>query len=184
MSGVARRVVRVLGRPLRRRDTFQVADVVVVLGAPLARTGALSAVVEERVVAGVALWRAGAAPLLCVTGGGRPRAEADAMAERVLSLGVPASALRVERTARSTVENARNVAALLAPEGVRTAWLVTQPFHTRRACRCFAAVGLAPLAWHIDGSLEFESARRGLRWAAREYAAWARALLSPPGPRV
>ena len=155
------------------------ADAIVVLGAPL-RGGALSAVGRERVDAALALWRAGAAPLVCPTGGatrGAAIAEADAMAEALRAGGVPDAALRVERRARTTAENATEVAALLAPEGVRTVWIVTQPFHLRRSCWLFRRAGLEPWPWRIEGGLQERDRARALRWIAREYAAWARALL-------
>jgi len=130
---------RILGWPLEVRDGVEVADAIVVLGAPLRADGTLSGVSEERVQTGVELWRRGFAPVLVISGGGpgrllpdKPR-EADAMAARARELGVPDDALRVERESLSTADNARNTARLLAAEGRHRVWLVTQPFHTRRA---------------------------------------------------
>jgi uncharacterized SAM-binding protein YcdF (DUF218 family) len=70
-------------------------------------------------------------------------------------------------------------------------WLVSQPFHLRRAAFLFRKCGLEPLAWHLDDSLQYRWPRLGLRWIAREYAAcarcaaieialWARGRSSPP----
>ncbi|MEM9493293.1 MAG: YdcF family protein, partial [Myxococcota bacterium] len=139
------------------------------------RDGRLSSALEERVAAGVELWRRGGAPIFCVTGGGPPeRIEADAMAERARQLGIPDSALRVERESRNTGENARFAAALLREEGCRTVWIVSQPFHLFRAVFLFRKYGLEPLAWHDPTSLQFLYPRLGLRWIAREYAALVR----------
>ena len=107
MERVTRRpiglAVRVLARPLTVRDPEQPADAIVVLGTPLGARHGLTDVGEERVRAGVRLWQRGLAPILCLSGGGnrriapdRPR-EADVMAARAHELGVPVSALRVER---------------------------------------------------------------------------------------
>src|SRR5687767_15453077 len=134
MPGVelSRLAVRLLGAPLSVRDREQPADAIVVVGAPLAPSGGLSSVGEERVRAGVELWRRGLAPLLCFSGGGPGRLadgtarEADIMAARARELGVPAEALRVERDSLSTADNARRSAALLAGDGCRRVWLVTQ----------------------------------------------------------
>lgn len=168
---------RVLGWPLRLAHPPSATDAVVVLGAPLGPGGALTELLDERVRAGAALWHAGAAPLLCVTGGGPDgRVEADAMAERLLALGVEAAAIRRERRARSTAENARRVAELLRPEGCRSVWLVSQPFHLRRAALLFARAGLDPRCHHIADSLQYRDGRRALRWIAREYAALGAAL--------
>jgi len=175
---IRRAAARILGAPLERAAAAGAADAIVVLGAPLAPDGRLSDVLRERVLAGHELWRAGLAPLVCVTGGpSRGRTEAAAMAEALADLGVPADALRVEPEARTTAENATRVAALLAADGVRTVWLVTQPFHLRRACWLFERAGLAARGWRIDGGLQDRDPARALGWIAREYGAWARALL-------
>jgi uncharacterized SAM-binding protein YcdF (DUF218 family) len=167
-------LARALGAPLARRDDFQPADAIVVLGAPLTPRGRPTVIVEERVRAGVALWQRGGAPILCVTGGGPPgRVEADAMADLALALGVDASALRVERRARSTEENARFTAALLAEEQCRIVWIVSQPFHLARAQYLFRRCGFVPLAWHDDDSVQHRQPGRALKWLAREYAALA-----------
>ena len=175
-------VARLLGRPLVVRDELsgEPADAIVVLGAPTTPDGRLSAVVAERVAGGVELWRRGAAPVVICTGAvttaARP-AEAVVMAEALVAAGVPASAVVVEPRARSTAANAVEVARLL-PAGARV-WLVTQPFHARRARRCFRAAGLEARVWHLADSLQYREPVRALRWLAREYAAWALALLVP-----
>ncbi|MBA3392583.1 MAG: YdcF family protein, partial [Deltaproteobacteria bacterium] len=124
-------------------------------------------------------WRAGGAPVVVVTGGithGATVAEAVVMAEALRERGV--SEVLVEPRARTTADNARFVAGLLRPRGARAVWLVTQPFHGRRAARLFRAAGLEPHVWHIDDSLEYRDRPRAVRWLIREYAAWAALLTS------
>lgn len=169
-----------LARPLTVKDREQPADAIVVLGTPLGPHHGLTDVGEERVRAGVKLWQRGLAPILCLSGGGpgylapgRPR-EADVMAARARQLGVPASALRVERDSLSTADNARLSATLLTAEGCRRVWLVSQPFHTRRSRFWFRRAGLEALAWYDDDSVEFRHPRRAFVWIAREYVAWVR----------
>jgi uncharacterized SAM-binding protein YcdF (DUF218 family) len=176
----ARWIGRILGWPLEVRDREEVADAIVVLGAPLRPDGQLSGVSEERVRTAVELWRRGFAPVLCITGGGpgriipgKPR-EADVMAARARELGVPDEALRVERESLSTAENARRSAELLAAEGRTRVWLVTQPFHTRRARAWFRRAGLAARAWYAEDSIQYRLPRHGLRWVTAEYGAWLR----------
>jgi len=164
---------RVLERPFHVADALEPADAIVVLGAPLGAGGALTAILEERAEAAAALHRAGASQLVIASGGithGAPRAEADAIAEALRARGVPD--VIVEAQSRTTDENARCVAALLAPRNLRSVWLVTQPFHGRRAARLFRAAGLEPRVWHIADSLQYREPRRALRWLVREYAAW------------
>lgn len=170
-------LVSLLEAPLVvRGHALRPLDAVVVLGAPLV-ADALTAPLVERVEAAAALWHAGAAPVVITTGGvtrGATRAEAAVMAEALRARGVPD--VVVEDRARTTRENAHYTAALLAARGARSAWLVTQPFHGRRAQRLFRAAGVDAHAWHIADSLEYRDRARALGWVAREYAAWAKLL--------
>lgn len=161
-------------------------DAIVVLGAPLRSDGTPTRVLAERIAAAVALWHAGAGALVVACGGvtrGEARAEAHAIAEGLRAGGVPETAVLVEARSRTTAENAREAAALLGPRGARTVWVVTQPFHARRAVRYFARAGLVPRAWHIADSIQYREPRRALRWLVREYAAWLALLVQyPPVP--
>jgi uncharacterized SAM-binding protein YcdF (DUF218 family) len=96
------------------------------------------------------------------------------MARAALALGVPEGAVVVERTSRNTAENARNAAHILLPRGRRRVWLVTQPFHLRRAALWFARVGFEPMGWRIEESLQEREPDRGLRWVMWEYPALVR----------
>lgn len=169
-------LARLLGKPLAKgTTTLQPADAIVVLGGPLTAGGRLSSVVEERLAAAVALWKRGAAPLLCVAGGrtrGAELAEAEVMAGRARDGGVPDSALLVESSSSSTYENALNVARLLLPTGRRRVIVVTTPFHLRRGVRWFARAGFVAQGWLIRDSLQYREPRRALRWIAREYGSW------------
>jgi len=161
------------------RAALAPADAIVVLGAGLGPGGTLTPVLEERIAAAAALHRAGAGRHVVVTGGitqGAPRAEADALAEALRAAGVPD--VLVERESRTTAENARYTARILEPLGARTVWLVTQPFHGRRAALLFRREGLEPRVWHIADSLQYRDRRRAMRWVAREYAAWGKLALT------
>jgi len=177
-------VLRALERPLVVDDPLAPADAIVVLGAPL-RDDRVTPVLAERIEAAARLWHAGGAPIVVASGGitsGQTTtsgkvAEADVIAEGLRARGV--TEIVVERASRTTAENARMTAALLAPRGAKTVWLVTQPFHGRRAARLFRRAGLEPRVWHIADSLEYRDRGRALRWVIREYAAWGRLLLRP-----
>ena len=164
-----------IGRLLEApRCAFEPLDAVVVLGAPLTPAGKLTDILEERVAAAAELWRAGAGSHVVATGGvthGAPRAEADALAEALAAAGVPE--VIVERDALTTDDNARFTARLLEPLGARRVWLVTQPFHGRRAALLFRRAGLVPRVHHIADSIQYRDRRRAVRWLAREYASWA-----------
>lgn len=157
-----------------RDEPFVRYDAIVVLGAPLGRRDGMSPILAERVAAAVALYHRGGAPLVVVTGGvtSGGRAEADVMADALRAADVPADAIVVERASRTTRANAALTAPLLAARGARSAWIVTQPFHTRRAVRVFRTAGIDAHAWHITDSLEYTDRTRARRWLVREYAAW------------
>lgn len=164
---------RALEAPLVVREPFRTLDAIVVLGAPLGPGASLTPVLAERASAAAALWRAGGAPIVVVSGGithGAARAEADVLAEAMRGAGVPD--VLVENRSRTTRENARFTRELLAPRGASSVWLVTQPFHGRRAARVFRAAGFIAHAWHIDDSLEYRDRAKAMRWLVREYAAW------------
>ena len=184
-TGLASGLARVLGAPLGRCDAFRPADAVVVLGSLVYPGGRLSRLLDERVVAGVELWRQGGAPILCMSGGSpNGCVEADAMARRARELGVPDAALRLERESRNTGENARFSARMLLAEGCRTVWIVSQPFHLFRARFLFRKYGLTPLTWHAEDSLQFRRPRQALRLITREYAALARMTVFEAAERM
>lgn len=172
-------VARALEAPLRVGHALEPLDAIVVLGAPLHPSGALSQILAERVAAAAALYHAGGARRVIASGGitqGAPRAEADAIAEGLRAAGVVD--VVVENRSRTTAENARLTADLLAPLGARSIWIVTQPFHGRRAARLFRNVGLEPRVWHIANSLQYRDRKRALKWLVREYAAWTKLLVT------
>lgn len=170
--------VRTLGRPLEARAHRVRLDAAIVLGAPVREDGTLPQVVEERVRTGVELWQAGLADIVVMTGGFGPRAkagmpEAKAMGARARELGLPSHALVLEMSSRTTKENAERTAEILHPDGRRRVWIVTQPFHLRRAVLWFRRSGFEAYPWWIDRSVQYADPRIGLRWVLREYVAWA-----------
>lgn len=80
------------------------------------------------------LYEEGRADCIIVTGDG------GSIVSSLEELGVPPQAIVHETDATSTLENARNVAPLLAERQVHTAILVTTWSHGRRARRTFAQV--------------------------------------------
>jgi uncharacterized SAM-binding protein YcdF (DUF218 family) len=175
-------LVRALAAPLAVRHAHETAQAIVILGAPPHPDGTPAPLLAERIRTGAALYHRGLAPLVFVTGGRGPGAlhvatEADVMGRELLALGVPAHALSLEHTATNTADNARRAAELLHPLGIRRVWLVTQPFHLRRALFWFRVVGFDPLGWRIEDSVIYTSAGRGLLMVVREYLAWLRAGL-------
>ncbi len=151
-------------------------DVILVLGAPLTVHGTLSRVLHERIATAAMLWQRCGAAAVVVSGGvtraGLP-SEAAVMAEGLVRAGVPRINIVVEQQAQTTRENARLAAAIMMAGNWRSAWVVTQPFHVRRAVRLCRAAGIDAQGWIMQQSVQYAQPLLGLRWTAREYAAWA-----------
>ena len=120
---------------------------------PLAKSDVIVAVSGDngpRTETAVALWKQGYAPLLVFSGAALDPdsvSSAELMKRDAIRLGVPAEAILVESASATTEENARLVAQLMSDKGLRTAILVTSPYHQRRASvlfsRSFTPSGLA-----------------------------------------
>jgi vancomycin permeability regulator SanA len=89
--------------------------------------------------------------VVIVSGGrvhGRP-AEAPVMREWLLTRGLDAARIVVEPEARSTYENARHCADLIAGQGVRRVTLVTERYHVLRS-RLLLARALAARRLRVE----------------------------------
>ena len=89
------------------------------------------------------------------------------MRERAVELGVPREAVLLEHTALTTRENALFSAELMRQYELRSALLVTQPYHRLRSVAAFRRAGVDARA------LAFESERSTPRAVLREYGALA-----------
>jgi uncharacterized SAM-binding protein YcdF (DUF218 family) len=122
------------------------ADAIVVLGCALDENGGPTPALERRTRHGIALYRAGTAPLLVLSGGGHPRPEAAAMVEIARAAGVPEAALLLEDRSRNTFENAAFTVPLLAERGATRVVVVSDFYHLPRARLMFRLAGLAVAA--------------------------------------
>lgn len=113
------------------------ADAIVVLGGGELPEADWSAS-TTRAGTGLALWRAGFAPHLLVSGSDQARQ----MAEGYRSSGVPERALRVEAESTNTHENATDSATMLRAAGDTSVLLITSDIHMRRAAAAFRREGL------------------------------------------
>jgi uncharacterized SAM-binding protein YcdF (DUF218 family) len=113
----------------------------------------------DRFEAGLALAKAGKAPLLVFTGGWLPwhagaRPEGEVLRERAIERGVEAGRIVVTGSVRNTEEEARAVAALLrGHDGTGSQpsiVLVTSAFHMRRAGLLFTRAGLSVTPFPVD----------------------------------
>ncbi len=107
----------------------------------------------DRVFAAHELYEAGKAPLILVSGGQTDALqvpEARVIAETLMTLGVPESALIIEEAAQTTYENAVNSAPLLIAANHQHILLVTSAVHMRRSLALFRAQGFEVTAAPTD----------------------------------
>lgn len=117
-----------------QRDGAAKADAIVVLGAAQ-YAGRPSPVLKARLDHAVDLYRKGLATWFVVTGGKGP---GDTTSEAAVSRryasrnGVPETAILAETVGRSTDASLTGVAAIMQERKLRTAILVSDPFHSLR----------------------------------------------------
>lgn len=126
-----------------RRYDPRSADAIVVMGAAQ-YDGAPSPDLASRLDEALALWRAGDAKVVMVTGGGEPSdrfTEADASASFLEAHGVPAADV-LQAGGRDTWQSLALAAPELTRQGRTTVLLVTDPFHEDRSLAIASDVGL------------------------------------------
>jgi uncharacterized SAM-binding protein YcdF (DUF218 family) len=126
------------------RDERRPADAIVVLGAA-EYDGRPSPVFRARLDHAVALYKAGLAPFLVVTGGkasGDRTTEAAVAREFAIGHGVPEAAILVEDHGRTTLESLRSVGDMLRRRGLHDAVFVSDRAHMLRVLRMARDQGL------------------------------------------
>jgi uncharacterized SAM-binding protein YcdF (DUF218 family) len=127
-----------------RLDGAEAADVIVVLGAAQ-YDGRPSPVLRARLDHAIALYHQGLAPLLITTGGvgaGDTVSEAVVGRRYAISAGVPPEAVLTERAGMRTVASMEGVARLMRGRQLRSAVLVSDPFHSFRLRLISAQLGI------------------------------------------
>ena len=116
------------------RDRARTSDAIVVLGAAQ-YVGRPSPVLRARLDHALDLWQRGLAPRLIFTGGtGVGDTTSEAAVSRIYALkhGVPDTAILMETEGRTTRESLAAVSAIMHARQMRTAILVSDPFHMLR----------------------------------------------------
>jgi uncharacterized SAM-binding protein YcdF (DUF218 family) len=116
------------------RDRARASDAIVVLGAAQ-YVGRPSPVLRARLDHALDLWQRGLAPVLIFTGGtGAGDTTSEAAVSRVYALkhGVPDTAILLEHQGKTTRQSLAAVSAIMHARQMRTAILVSDPFHMLR----------------------------------------------------
>ncbi len=160
-------------RIYERPEEVPAQPVALILGAGLRADGSPTAVLADRVRAGVELYRLGKVKALLLSGDGRSSPyynEPEAMRRLALRLGVPEQALRVDPEGLRTLESCRRAREVF---GFTRAVVVTQRFHLDRALWLCDAAGIDAVGLAADRS---SYGPRRIWWTAREIPASLSAL--------
>jgi uncharacterized SAM-binding protein YcdF (DUF218 family) len=131
MFGLGLFALAAVGHALAVEDPLEKADAIVAISGD---TGA-------RAATAIALWKQGYAPIIVFSGAAIDPdsvSSAEIMRREALRQGVPESATLIEPASATTEENASEVARLMVQRKMRSAILVTSPYHQRRAALLFA----------------------------------------------
>ncbi len=143
------------------------ADAIVVLGAAQ-YDGRPSPQLAARLDHVVTLYEQGVAPVVVVTGGKQPNdrfTEAESSAQYLVDRGVPAEAIVMETSGRTTYESMAGTADLLDQRGLDRVVVVTDPYHALRSRLTAQDVGLTAYVSPTPTSVV-----RGGRAARRHFA--------------
>lgn len=144
-------------RPIASAAEARGASTIVVLGAGNDTIQARGGVINQvswtaalRLLEAARVYRLLDQPTIIVSGGvtePRPgaRSEADAMRAVMIGLGVPAEKVLVEAQSKTTLDEAREIARMLAGRPKQPIVVVTSPTHLPRALAVFRAAGLDPV---------------------------------------
>lgn len=131
---------------------------------------------RERSEVCLALWQKHPTPIL-VTG------DLDFIRDALLRMGIPATTILHEPTARSTWENAELSIPILERHKVKSAVIVTSWFHTHRAYGCFTALGkeirFATCSDPVPASYSFDNWKVTVIERAKGFGYWLSKGLNP-----
>jgi vancomycin permeability regulator SanA len=125
-------------------DYRREADVIVILGAKVYSNGAVSVALDQRLQTGCELYHQGFAPRILMSGGPGLGTihETEAMRDRAIELGVPASAIFVDREGLDTQATATNAVRMCRERGWQRGLAVSQFYHLPRVKLAFHRQGM------------------------------------------
>lgn len=169
-----------------RTPQLHPADAILVLGAAQ-YNGRPSPVFRARLDHALRLYRRGMAPVLVLTGGvgkGDTLSEGEVARRYAAAHGVPDSAMLVDRRSETSAESVGAAARLMRERGLRSALLVSDPFHMLRLEVLARRAGLRPYRAPARESPIAPGTPLHLRYVLRETALVPGALLFGPKDRT
>lgn len=123
-------------------------DCAIVLGAAVHGTEP-SPVFQARIDHAVTLFQSSIVSHLVFTGGtgeGKSIAESEAGKQSAIRQGVPSAGIFIETRSRTTLQNLTEARQVMAARQLKTAILVSDPLHLRRACTMAEDIGIPAIA--------------------------------------
>ncbi len=119
-------------------------DVIIVLGYHVRKDGNLSSILRERINKAAELYHEEIAKTVICTGAAvaNDYIEADVMADALIELGVPDCDIICEKFAKNTYENLVNSKEIMQDKKLKTAVIVSSPWHLRKASSYAFKVGM------------------------------------------
>lgn len=116
-------------------NNWKKRDMIIVLGYPAKKNGSVSPILRERINKAAKLYHEGIAGVIICTGAAvaNNHVEADVMAQALIELGVPDCSIIREKLAKGTYENLVNSKEIMQDRGLKTAVIVSSPWHLRKA---------------------------------------------------
>jgi uncharacterized SAM-binding protein YcdF (DUF218 family) len=137
------------GYSAKAMSAVEEADVIVLLGGAARGHTHMGRMADlnqhaDRLMHAVALYKAGKAPKILVSGGAHlgNRPEASQIKDHLEVMGVPQQAILLELQSRNTYDNALYTVPMLKARSMERVLLVTSAFHMRRAQAVFRKQGL------------------------------------------
>jgi uncharacterized SAM-binding protein YcdF (DUF218 family) len=125
-------------------DHSRRSDCAIVLGAA-AYGSKPSPVFAERINHAVALYQSGTVKFLLFTGGSvieADQSESAVARSHAIAAGVPADAIFIESQSRTTAQNLAQAKGVMKEHGLKTAVIVSDPLHLKRAASMAADLGI------------------------------------------
>ena len=145
------------------------SDCIIVLGAAV-QGREPSPVFEERIRHGVSLYQRGLASKILFTGGigaGQDQSESSVGAAVAMRLGVPRDNILTEDRSHTTQQNLSEAFALMRQHGLRSAIIVSDPLHMKRALMMAEDLGMGAVSSPTPTS-RYRSRRTQLGFLIRE----------------
>ena len=138
------------------------ADAILILGAGVWEGGVPSPMLQDRLEEGLALYQAGAAPKILVSGdhGQSDYDEVNVMKAYLMTAGVPDEDIFMDHAGFSTYESLYRAREVF---GARSLIIVTQKYHMYRALYIARRLGLQVLGCHADPRRYYGEAVREAR---------------------